>query len=276
MSALVPTGAALATTSFSFEAHEVRTVTIDGEPWFVLAHVCKVLDIENPGNAAARLDDDEKGLHNVDTLGGPQQMVVINESGLYSVILTSRKETARRFKKWVTGEVLPSIRRTGSYAVPAIDLTDRKTLGAQLLISLQREGELEHQLEQQTGQIAELTPKAEALDLMSAAKGEQTLTQTAKGLGTHRDHMIRWMLAEKLLYRSGNRSGGLLLAHQTAIDRGLLVQNEHYVEETGRMHPEVRVTAKGVTWLAEHLPEEIGGRGRPRKRRRGADVPGRA
>ncbi len=97
------------------------------------ADVCKVLEIGNPRNAAARLDDDEKGVHNVDTPGGTQEMTVVSESGLYSTVLTSRKPEAKVFKRWVTGTVLPILRKTGTYTVPAalpapelptIDLTD--------------------------------------------------------------------------------------------------------------------------------------------------------
>ena len=100
---------------FVFEGAEVRVVMRDGAPWFVLADVCRVLEIAEAHRAASRLDDDEKGRHTMTTPGGPQEMAVINESGLYSLTMTSRKEGARRFKKWVTGEVLPSIRRDGGY-----------------------------------------------------------------------------------------------------------------------------------------------------------------
>lgn len=101
---------------FETEDHvQFRTIMRDNEPWFVLADVCRALDITNAGNAAARLDDDEKGIHTVDTPSGAQRMIIINESALYSLILTSRKEGAKRFKKWVTSEVLPSIRKTGGY-----------------------------------------------------------------------------------------------------------------------------------------------------------------
>ena len=100
---------------FKFEAHEVRSITKDGEPWFVVADVAAVLDYSEASAMTRTLDDDEKGLHTVQTLGGDQQLVTINESGLYSAILKSRKPEAKRFKKWVTSEVLPSIRKTGSY-----------------------------------------------------------------------------------------------------------------------------------------------------------------
>lgn len=103
---------------FSFEEQAVRVLTREGEPWFVLADVCAVLEIAYHRDAAARLDEDERGSVVVDTPGGPQETIGINESGLYTLILTSRKAEAKRFRKWVTTEVLPSIRKTGSYALP--------------------------------------------------------------------------------------------------------------------------------------------------------------
>lgn len=113
---------------FEFEGAAVRVIDRAGEPWFVLADVCRVLEIENSRNVSARLDDDEKGVHTMDTPGGEQSLTIINESGLYSLVLTSRKAAARRFKKWVTAEVLPTIRKTGAYIlrpqVPALDLSD--------------------------------------------------------------------------------------------------------------------------------------------------------
>jgi len=97
------------------QAHEVRAVMIGREPWFVAADVCEALTIANTARALSRLDADEKGVHTMNTLGGAQDLSVINESGLYSIILTSRKPEAKAFKKWVTSEVLPSIRKTGAY-----------------------------------------------------------------------------------------------------------------------------------------------------------------
>ena len=103
--------------AFNFESKNVRIVVDqDGEPWFVAADVCAALTVKT--EQTRRLDEDEKGLRIVQTLGGDQEMTVINESGLYSLILTSRKPEAKRFKRWVTHEVLPSIRKTGSYAAP--------------------------------------------------------------------------------------------------------------------------------------------------------------
>lgn len=100
---------------FQFEAREVRTLLIDDQPWFVAADVAASLGYPAAPQMTRNLDDDEKGMQNMHTLGGDQEMLVINESGLYSAILRSRKPEAKRFKKWVTAEVLPAIRKHGRY-----------------------------------------------------------------------------------------------------------------------------------------------------------------
>lgn len=101
--------------AFAFDDALVRVVDRDGDPWFVLVDVCRVLEMGNPSQAASRLDDDEKGIISSDTLGGSQEVIIVSESGLYSLILTSRKPEAKRFKKWVTAELLPTLRKTGRY-----------------------------------------------------------------------------------------------------------------------------------------------------------------
>lgn len=101
--------------AFFFGTHTVRTVVINETIWFVAIDVCEALDITNTRNATSRLDDDEKDVHNMDTLGGQQGMTIINESGLYNLVLSSRKPEAKKFKKWVTSEVLPTIRKKGVY-----------------------------------------------------------------------------------------------------------------------------------------------------------------
>ena len=102
-------------TIWTYETTNVRTIEKDGETWWVLADVCKALEVSNSRNVAARLDEDEKDVHLIDTLGGMQDMTIINESGLYAVILRSDKPQAKPFRRWVTHEVLPEIRRHGSY-----------------------------------------------------------------------------------------------------------------------------------------------------------------
>ena len=105
--------------SFDFQPNRLRVVMRDGEPWFVAADVCDALGLDNNRQAMTRLDDDEKGVISNDTPGGKQGVTVINESGLYSLIMGSRKPEAKKFRKWVTAEVLPAIRKTGRYEAPA-------------------------------------------------------------------------------------------------------------------------------------------------------------
>lgn len=102
---------------FTFNAsnQNIRVQMKDGEPWFVAKDVCDALEIENNRNATARLDDDEKGASIVRTSSGDQQMTIVNESGLYNLIFQSRKPEAKAFRKWVTSEVLPTLRKTGRY-----------------------------------------------------------------------------------------------------------------------------------------------------------------
>lgn len=100
---------------FSYEKYNVRSVIIGNEPWFVLSDVCKVLGIGNPSDVKTRLDDDVYSIETLQTAGGMQKMTIINENGLYDVILESKKPEAKAFRKWITHEVIPSIRKTGGY-----------------------------------------------------------------------------------------------------------------------------------------------------------------
>ncbi|MCP3965201.1 MAG: phage repressor protein/antirepressor Ant, partial [Lentisphaerae bacterium] len=106
---------------FNFEDANVRVINRDEEPWFVAKDVCEVLGISNNRDAMSTLDEDEKdGVGITDAIGRQQTVTVINESGLYSLIMRSRKSNAKKFKRWVTGEVLPSIRKHGAYATPDV------------------------------------------------------------------------------------------------------------------------------------------------------------
>lgn len=108
--------------TFNFSAQALRVVMIDGEPWFVASDVCGALALENTTKALLRLDEDEQALISIQGISrGNDQVNVINESGLYSLVLGSRKPEAKKFKKWVTSEVLPAIRKTGRYVAPAAE-----------------------------------------------------------------------------------------------------------------------------------------------------------
>jgi prophage antirepressor-like protein len=162
---------------FAFEGRQVRVVTRDGDPWFVLADVCAVLDIGNTSMAASRLDADEK--HTLSVAEGiadarVQALIVISEPGLYRLILRSDKPQAKPFQKWVTGTVLPSILKTGSYSTaPVIDLNDPAFLRATLLTYAEKTLALQ-------AEVATLAPKAKALARIEGAEGDMTPTAAAK------------------------------------------------------------------------------------------------
>ena len=108
------------------EGTSIRMQMIKDEPWFAAKDVCELLGLDNSRQAVSRLDDDEKGVINSDTLGGKQELTFVNESGMYALIFQSRKPQARAFRKWVTGEVLPSLRKYGYYVAPGAQLTDEQ------------------------------------------------------------------------------------------------------------------------------------------------------
>ena len=120
---------------FNFENFSVRVVLLAGVPWWVASDVCKVLEIVEGRRAVSRLDDEDKGGHSMTTPGGPQTFTIINESGLYSLILTSRKEAAKRFKRWVTSEVLPSIRKHGGYIAGQESMEPAEVLARAVLVA---------------------------------------------------------------------------------------------------------------------------------------------
>ena len=117
---------------FEYQGNEVRTIQHGDEVWWVLRDVCRVLGMTTPAKVAERLDDDEKGVSLIHTPGGYQEITIVNEPGLYSVILRSDKPEAKTFKRWVTHEVLPSIRKTGAYNVGQ-ELTDEEKMAHGLI-----------------------------------------------------------------------------------------------------------------------------------------------
>jgi prophage antirepressor-like protein len=168
--------------------NSIRVLVDDlGNPRFVAKDVCDPLGFGNPRSSLALLDDDEKGVHTVDTPGGPQKLTTISESGLYSMVLRSRKPEAKRFKKWVTSEVLPSIRKHGMYATPATVesmLADPDTM-IQTLQALKTEREARLEAEQKAAIMA---PKAQVYDARVADKVESVanISRTLHGVNSMR------------------------------------------------------------------------------------------
>ena len=158
---------------YQFENHEVRALTIKGDPWFVARDVCAVLGLDHVTNALAGLDDDEKGCRKVTTPGGPQEMIIISESGLYTLIIRSNKPQAKPFRKWVTAEVLPSIRRTGGYISAQPDETPEQIMAKAVLIA-------QDTISRQQAQIEEYRPKALFADAVSASHTSILVGELAK------------------------------------------------------------------------------------------------
>ncbi|BFT64672.1 BRO family protein [Pseudomonas moorei] len=144
---------------FNFGDISVRVVMQGGDPWWVSSDVAQALEYSLPSAMTRHLDDEEKGMSTIHTLGGDQKMQVINESGLYSAIFKSRKESARRFKKWVTGEVLPTIRKTGSFgSVPTpVNLSDASALRGLLLGYTEQVLQLEHKISEDKPRLSSTT-----------------------------------------------------------------------------------------------------------------------
>lgn len=227
-------------TPFDFNGANVRTITDDdGEPWFVLKDVCDVLEITNPRNAAARITSSDKGVRAMDTPGGTQNLTVVNESGLYDVILDSRKPQAREFRRWVTSEVIPSIRRHGGYLTEQkIEdvLADPDTiikLATDLKVERARRAELE-------AQQREDAPKVLFADAVATSKSEILVGDLAKilkgnGIDLGANRLFSWMRANGFLI---NRKGtDWNMPTQRAMELGLF-----RVKETAITHSDGHVT----------------------------------
>lgn len=231
------------------EARELRTVTIDGEPWFVASDVASILDMGNVHSSLALLDDDERGIHSVETPSAPQSMAIVSESGLYSLILRSRKAEAKPFKRWVTHDVIPSIRKTGSYGTAAVRELPRDF--AEALRALATEVEARALAEVR---VRELTPAASAWSALVEATGDYSVGDAAKTLSRDpsisigQNTLFRWLGKHGWIYQ---RSGDWH-PYQDKIDGGLLTlkANRPYWDHKRGVDvlpaPTVRVTAKGL------------------------------
>ena len=235
---------------FNFNEHQVRVVNIAGEPWFVLADLCKVLDIRNVGDTSARLDDDVKGVATTDTLGGKQQVTIVSEAGMYEVVLLSRKPEARAFKKWITGTVLPEIRRTGGYGV---QYQIPQTYAAALELAALQAREIE-QLEAKT---AEDAPKVLFADSVATSHTTILVGDLAKilrgnGIEIGANRLFEWMRVNGyLIKREGTDRN---MPTQKSMDLGLFK-----VKETAVTHSDghvtisktPKVTGKGQAYFIE-------------------------
>lgn len=174
---------------------QIRTIQLNGEPWFVANDVMRVLEVSNSKDAIRTLDDDEKsGVDIIDPHGRKQKTNCISEAGLYSIILRSRKPEAKAFKRWVTHEVIPSIRKHGAYLTP--QKIEDALLNPDVIINLALQLKVEKQ------KNAELTAKAAYYDAVAGASGSTNFRDTAKMLGISEKKFIETVLGKKYCYRA--------------------------------------------------------------------------
>ncbi|WP_434439744.1 phage antirepressor [Lentzea sp. E54] len=219
---------------FEYSGRQVRTVQVDGEPWFVAADVCAALDIANVSNALSRLDEDEKGSIRLaeGTSGNPNRSIV-NESGLYTLILRSDKPDAKPFKRWVTHEVLPQIRKTGGYGVPA--LPDMSTPSGQLEV-LDRWRAAVALTVEQARELEAAKPKADAFDAYMDAENALGMGAVANQLGLGRNIMMRQLRDAGVLQRD-NRPYQQYARHFKVVAGTYEAQNTTHATYTTYVRP---------------------------------------
>ena len=203
---------------FQFEEHTVRTIVQDGEPWFVLKDVCEVLEIKNASQAGKKLDPKDICSTYTPTAGGRQKVNAVNESGLYDVILDSRKPQAKTFRRWVTSDVLPSIRKHGAYMTPA--KIEEALLNPDTLIQLattlkeERQKRIEAEAmraaaieskERAEARALELAPKAQKFERFVNSEGLADWTTVARVLGVKKNKMLNELRKQGVLMARGPR-----------------------------------------------------------------------
>ncbi|AFV89395.1 DNA-binding anti-repressor-like protein [Acidipropionibacterium acidipropionici ATCC 4875] len=181
---------------FTREGRTFRALDIDGQPWFVAADVASILGYSATAALTRTLDDDERGVHTLHTPGGDQEMTIVSESGLYSAILRSRVPGAAEFKRWVTHEVLPQIRRTGAYG--AAPMTGPELMARAVLAADKTIKELQHKIDRDA-------PKVEAYDLFLDGTGCYQVATAANLLDIRVKKLWDWLYNRRYLIEKGSR-----------------------------------------------------------------------
>lgn len=244
----------------------VRTVTVDNEPWFVAVDVCKALDICNPSMALARLDEDEKMTLNSTEAhsgqrGGAQNYNIVNEPGLYTLVLGSRKPEAKAFKRWITHDVIPSIRKHGAYvtSVTIDSIIANPENGIRLLQALKTERDRRKELElenaRQRQQLAEYSPKASYYDVVLQTTDALSASEIAKDYGKS----AKWL--NNLLHEKGIqfKQGGIWLLYQKYAEQGYTRSKTHtYSGDDGKQHSKLHTywTQKGRLFIYDLLKRD--------------------
>jgi anti-repressor protein len=248
--------------TFPTTGQPVRTVSIDGEPWFVAADVTEILGYANGRDAIIRLVDDEdrRDYRRSEAVGIPypfgdlriQSVNLVNESGLYSLIMRSSISGAREFKRWVTAEVLPSIRRAGSYSVQQLS---PRELAQLVIVEADRADRAE-------AKAAALEPAANAWNILATAAQDYDVAEAAQVLSrdpaiqTGRTRLFTILANSGWIYRGGNPPHWKPYQHQVELGRLMVMPKSHYHPRTGELvldPPQVRITVKGIEALHKRL-----------------------
>lgn len=246
-------------TKWNFENSEVRTLTIENEPYFVGKDVAEILGYTNPSKALADHVDEDDKLNNESLSSlGQRGGWIINESGLYSLILSSKLPTAKKFKRWVTSEVLPSIRRNGMYATD--ELIANPDLAIKAFMALKEEREKTKALNEtvavQTQQIAELKPKASYYDVVLNCKDLISVTEIAKDYGKTAQWLNNILHEEGIQYKQGNK---IWLLYKKYADKGYTnTKTQTFNGSDGKVHTKVHTywTQKGRLFIYDLLKKK--------------------
>ena len=242
---------------FNYNDKEIRTVKKDGDLWWVLKDVCEVLELSNPTMIAGRLDEDEVTKFDLGGLSGVSN--IINESGLYNVILRSDKPEAKKFKRWVTHEVLPSIRKHGAYMNE--QTLEQALTSPDFLIRLAQELKSEKEARQRLEkQAAEDAPKVLFAKMVETAETSILIGDLAKflkqnGINTGQNRLFEWMRGHGYLVKNGASRN---MPTQKAMEMGLFEVKESTTanpDGTIRLHRTTKVTGKGQVYFIKRFSE---------------------
>lgn len=230
---------------------EVRTTVINGEPWFVAADVCRALEIGNPTDAMRRLDTDERTLVSIEGASNGLPVNAVNEPGLYTLILGSRKPEAKVFKRWITHEVVPAIRQTGGYIYGEEHLNDDELFARAVMLAQAKLKQREERIAQLQQQNFELQPKANYYDQVLQSDSLVSVTQIAKDFG------LSAKALNKILHEKGVqfKQGDTWLLYQKYAEQGLTQSKTHMLDEE-RCIMHTYWTQKGRLFLYDLLKNE--------------------
>lgn len=212
----------------------IRAVDRDGEPWFVGKDVALALGYKNPQEAIRNhVDAEDKGVSEILTPGGMQKLPIINESGLYSLVLSSKLPGAKKFKRWVTSEVLPALRKNGGYIAGQENMTDAEIMAKALLVA-------QRTIESKQAVIEEMTPKAVFADAVSASEGSVLVGELAKilrqnGVNIGQNRLFDWLRENGYLVRRNGSDRNM--PTQRSVEQGLFT-----IKETSITHSDGHIT----------------------------------